>query len=147
LFTESLAFLREVGDKAITAYVLRYLGEVALQRNDHERAAAFYREGLALACDVKSKRETEECLEGLAQLASATGVYDKAGRLFGTAEALREVLGRRYEPHEQAAHDRGVAATRAALGDAAFAAVRDEGRAMTLDQVVEYALAVDAPMM
>ena len=141
LFTDSLALMREVGDKAITAYVLRYLGELALHRGDHRQAGAFYGEGLALACEVGSKRETEECLEGLAQLASVKGDHVRAVRLFGIAEALRELVGHRYEPHEQRAHAQGVAVTRTALGEETFATDWAAGRAMTLEQAVEYALA------
>jgi len=37
-------------------------------------------------------------------------------------------------------HDRDVAAVRAALGEAAFAAVWDEGRAMTIEQAIDEAL-------
>lgn len=41
-------------------------------------------------------------------------------------------------------HDRTVAATRMALGEAAFAAAWTEGRAMSLEEAVKYALGEEA---
>jgi hypothetical protein len=86
---------------------------------------------------------TEECIDGLAQLACAKGNYSQAARLFGMAEALRTALGLRRDPPEQAHHDQSLASTRAALGDATLAARWAEGEALTLEQAIEYALAPD----
>ena len=43
-------------------------------------------------------------------------------------------------PADRADHDRDVAAVRAALGEAAFAAAWAEGRAMTMEQAIAEAL-------
>jgi hypothetical protein len=79
--------------------------------------------------------------EGLARLASAKGQRDRAARLFGAAELLRETLG--YHASDQADHDKYVASARAGVAETAFAAAWAEGRAMTLEQAIEYALAAD----
>ena len=94
-----------------------------------------------LSREARSRWQSEQCLEGLAQAASARGHCEHAARLFGAAEAQREIVGQRYEPVDQASHDQWVVPTRAALGDTHFAAAWAEGRALTLDQSVEYALA------
>jgi hypothetical protein len=44
---------------------------------------------------------------------------------------------------EQASYDRDFAAARAALGEAAFEVALGDGRVMTLEQAIEYALAPD----
>ena len=59
----------------------------------------------------------------------------------GAASALRESIGSPWSPAEQEEIDQQVAAVREALGEAAFAAAWDAGRAMTWEQAVEYALA------
>jgi hypothetical protein len=53
---------------------------------------------------------------------------------------LREAIGAPLPPVDRPAHERSVAAVRAALGTAPFAAVWAEGRAMTLQQAVAYAI-------
>ncbi|HJZ45519.1 MAG TPA: hypothetical protein VKE41_00065 [Roseiflexaceae bacterium] len=47
-------------------------------------------------------------------------------------------------PVDQVCDDRDIATTRAQLDDATFAAAWAEGRAMTLEQAIAYALEVDA---
>jgi hypothetical protein len=61
-------------------------------------------------------------------------------RLLGAGEAFCETLGARPPVAIAQEYERTVAAGRAALGEAAFAAAWAEGRAMSLDEAVEYAL-------
>jgi non-specific serine/threonine protein kinase len=143
LYTESLALVRELGDKVAMAYNSRYLGEIAVRQGNYTQAAAFCTEGLTLAIETRSNSETAGGIEGLAQLACAKGNYAQAGRLFGMAEKLRETLGFRHERNDRTHHDQGVASTRAVLGEVALAAAWAEGRAMTLEQAIEYALVPD----
>jgi non-specific serine/threonine protein kinase len=66
---------------------------------------------------------------------------DRATRLFGFAEVLRESLPISMVAAERAAHQRGVAAVRGALGEPRFATALAEGRAMSLDLAVALSLA------
>ena len=141
LFTESLALMRELGDKVAMAHNSLNLGETAFYQGNYSQAEAFCTEGLTLAVETRSNSEIAGGFEGLAQLACATGHYAQAGRLFGMAEKLRETLGFRYDRNERTHHEQGVASTRAALGEVALAAAWADGRAMTLEQAIEYALA------
>ncbi len=141
LFTQSLSLLREVGDKSSIAYALSRLGLVAIHRSHYGLAAASFAESLILCRQVGDKWVSEECVEGFARIASATGQSEQAARLFGAAEVLRETVGWHPAPPDQAYHDRCVASARAGLGETAFAAAWEEGRAMTLEQAVEHALA------
>jgi len=139
--TQGLATIRALGNKFAIALALnRYGRDVALPQHHYDEAAALFKESLLLSREVRSRWRSEECLEGLAQLASARGQYDHAARLFGAAEAQREIVGPQYVPADQASHDQWVTPTRAALGDTTFTAIWAEGRALTLDQAVEYAL-------
>jgi len=69
----------------------------------------------------------------------AQGQPEKASRLYGAAAALRAGIGSVIDPADQAAYDSQRAALRAALGPERFAAAREDGRAMTLEQAVAYA--------
>jgi hypothetical protein len=79
-------------------------------------------------------------LEGLAGVLAAQGQPDRAARLFGAAEALREAITTPLPPTDHVGYERSVAATRAALGKADFAAAWAEGRAMAMQETILYAL-------
>ncbi len=83
------------------------------------------------------------CLAGLAGAAAAGTPAEakQAAQLLGAAEALLETTGVRLNSVDQDAYDYYAAAARARLDDATFAALLEQGRAMTLEQAVAYALA------
>jgi non-specific serine/threonine protein kinase len=146
LQTQGLAVLRTLGNKFATAFALhRYGRDVAFPQHHYDEAVALFKESLLLSREVRSRWRSEEGLEGLAQGAAARGHYKHAARLFGAAEAQREIVGQRFEPLDQASHDRWVTPARTALGDTSFTAAWAEGRAMTMEQAVEYALAWREP--
>jgi hypothetical protein len=64
----------------------------------------------------------------------------RAARLFGAAEALRAATGWRLSPAYGSGYERYLAAARAELGEATFAAAWIEGSVLTLEQAVAEAL-------
>jgi hypothetical protein len=64
----------------------------------------------------------------------------RAIRLLGADEAFCETLGARPPVAEPADYQRAVAEGRVALGEAAFLTAWAEGRAMSLDEAVAFAL-------
>ncbi len=139
LHVQSLALARSSGDKTFIALSLYDLAAVTLRRGDSTRAAEYYRESLGICREVGNRWVPAECLQGLAGVACAQQQYEKAARLFGAVEVSREAIGVRPFPDETY-HEVCIASTRGALGDAAFAAAWAEGRAMTLEQAIEYSL-------
>ena len=137
---EGLPILREVGDKEGLAMMLARSGQLAQLQGDHEQATALCAEGLALFRDIGDKRDLPSCLETLAAVASSQGQPERAARLLGAAETVREAGGFALPPAHRAEHDRSVAAVRARLGEEAFASAWAAGRAMTLEEAVDYAL-------
>jgi hypothetical protein len=65
---------------------------------------------------------------------------ERAIRLLGAGEAFCETLGARPPVAIAQEYERTVAAGRAALGEAGFAAAWAQGRAMALDEAAAYAL-------
>jgi len=140
LYEESLAILRELGDKSGIAYSLSNLGNVAWRQGDVAAARALHDESLAIRRELGDKLGIAYTLEGMAALAAGQGQNERAARLWVTAEVLREAIHSPLSPKEKEAHDRKVATARASLGEEAFAAAWEAGRAMTLEQAIEYAL-------
>jgi predicted ATPase/DNA-binding XRE family transcriptional regulator len=112
------------------------LGRVAWARGDAATACARLRESLAIWQATGNRKYFAECLEALAALAAGTGGPERAARLLGAADGLREAAGSRRWPVEEPEHQATVAATRAALGEAAFACAWEAGRAAPLEQIV-----------
>ena len=141
LHTEGLAEFRETGDKHGIAAALYYIGSTAHDMHEYGRALASFRESLTVCRELGDRWLSGMCFEKMARLATVHGHRERAARLFGSAERVHETLGWRLPPADQADHDERVASTRAALGESIFAAAWAEGRAMTLEQAIEYALA------
>jgi len=141
LFEESLVLSREVGSKSGTAASLRQLGVVARHQGNYQRATALLAESLVLFRGLGSKSGIAACFEQMAIAAAAQGNFERSTRLFGAEEALREAIAVPLTPIERAEHDHAITATRSELGAKAFAAAWAEGRAMTLEQAIDYALA------
>jgi hypothetical protein len=62
--------------------------------------------------------------------------------LFAAGEALFDVTSARLDPIDRIEYDRNLAAVRAELDAATFAAAWAAGRALTMEQAVTYALQV-----
>jgi predicted ATPase/DNA-binding CsgD family transcriptional regulator len=139
--TECLTLSRETGNANNTSYALRGLGVLAVRRGDAAGALAHYAECLDLCRRVRTPGIIAECLEGLARTAALRREHERAAVLFGAADALFQSLGGRLPLWaDESDHDRYVAAARAGLRPTAFAAAADRGRAMTIEQALEYAL-------
>ena len=139
LHEESLAILRELGANHGISQSLHNLAEVAKAQGDYERATALYRENLTLWWEVGNRNISYD-LEGLATLASAQGQPERAARLFGAAESHREAMGTPLPPVDRAEYECSVVAVRAQLDEEAFQGAWAQGRTMTVEQALEYAL-------
>jgi predicted ATPase/DNA-binding CsgD family transcriptional regulator len=140
-YEESLTIRRAQGDKRGIAACLGNLGLLSIEQGNHRSAAVFLRESLNMSREVGSKQGVIERLAGLAGVAVAEGQPKRVARLLGAAEVGLGKIGGHWYTHDRLEFESRVKAARVALGDAAFAAAWAEGRAMTLEQAIEYALA------
>jgi hypothetical protein len=79
-------------------------------------------------------------LEGIAGVAVEGGRMDRAARLFGAADAVRSKIGTPLPPLHRAACERHGAAARAALGEEQFEQQWEQGRVLTVQEAVTFAL-------
>jgi tetratricopeptide (TPR) repeat protein len=142
-YEQALDILRELRSPVRLATPLFNLAWVSLHRGDYERAHAMFAESLRLQREYGAKiGMVEECLGGFAAILGMTGKPEAAARLFGAAESLLETAGmaRLIEPSDQKEFDHYVTAVRAQLDEAVFENAWSEGRAMTMEQAIAYAL-------
>lgn len=141
---ESVALRRQTSKRAL-AEALGALGEAVLAGGDHEQAVALVQESLRLHLEVEQRRGHRQTIhrsfEVLAYACIAAQQMERAATLLAVAAALREAAPQPLAPADRAKHERATAAVRAALSERAFAAAGAKGRALTLEQAVNYALA------
>ena len=144
---EALAIYRELEDARNVALCLPALGIVTLVNRDFEEAEKLFEEGLALERRLKYKTLIFFHLMGLAAVATHRDHLRRAAKLYGASEALREATGLSPKPFGRIAYDyEGYLATvRAGLEEPDFDAAWSVGRAMSLEQAIEYALSADKP--
>ena len=140
LYEESLEILRELGDKGGIAESLTNLGSVACKQGNYVAARPLYEESLAIFRELGDKRAIVYTLEGFVALAAAQGQPERALHLAGAAAALRETIGAPLPPTEQEEFERHLEMARQTLDEEAAAKALANGRAMTLEQAIEYAL-------
>jgi predicted ATPase/DNA-binding CsgD family transcriptional regulator/transcriptional regulator with XRE-family HTH domain len=140
LLEQSLMCYRQLGDVRYVAITLTMLGSAARMLGEPERAAVLLREGLAGHRQVGDRAFMAESLRQLVRLAPERQPA-RAARLLGAAEALRDALGAALAPTNRTTDERTAATIRAQLSDAEFAAAWAAGRALTLEQAVDEAIA------
>ena len=145
---DSLIQFRAANQRLGISCVLTYLAMVALDQNNRDRASAYLAESLTTLQGLDEIWMTVRTLEVFGRLAAVVASRMKdaqptllcSARIFGAAELLRETLHSRIMPFERRSYDRGLAALRSQLDEPTLAAAWAEGRTMTVDQAVAYAL-------
>jgi non-specific serine/threonine protein kinase len=138
--TESLGLYCQLGDKWGESLILRNMAVIREEAGNYDEARALCRQSLRLSREINDKRTLSQSLEQMAGLMSLQGEHQLAARLMGAAGALRQSIFAAVEPLDRPHHYRWVEQVRANLDEATLAAAWAEGRAMTLEQAVAYAL-------
>jgi predicted ATPase/DNA-binding XRE family transcriptional regulator len=141
-YEEGLAVAREIGDMDEVTNLEFNMGRVLQVSGNNDQAAHLFTETLQESVRSGKKSTLIGALAGLGIVAQARGDSRRAVRLLQASESLFDDLSRRIfiDPMERAWSERHLAAARAQLGEESFLAMRKEGREMTLEQVIQYAL-------
>jgi non-specific serine/threonine protein kinase len=142
LLEEGLAMLRPLADRRGISLSLLNLGRVSMGQGAYEPAAGQIKESLALFQELGNKLDMAECFQALATLARVRGQVERTTRLWAVAGMILESIGApALTAVSQAAYTEDMAFARRHLAETDLAVVWAEGRAMTLDEAVAYALA------
>ncbi len=141
---ECLALFEELGDRWGTAHALKAHGDVLSAGGDIHAAASAYRACLPLFSELGERQGVARTLLRLS-LTAVDDAPERAARLLGAAEGLRQSIGLNYVPADQTNYDWNLARARAALTDITFALAWAEGQAMSIAEAVAYAREPDSP--
>jgi hypothetical protein len=122
--------------------VLSDLAHLERRQGNHARALELYRETIVAFQKAGQRGAVAHQLECFAFIAEAQEQLSRAARLLGAAEALRDNTHLPMTPHERPEYDQHLTSVREHLGEAAFAAAWAEGRTLTMEQAIEFALEV-----
>jgi predicted ATPase/DNA-binding SARP family transcriptional activator len=134
LLAESRALSEGIGFREGIAWCCEQLGLLAAVDGDPV-AITLLRRSLELHGELRDRWRMSSVLEDLAAIALVLGRAPAAARLLGAAEALRETIGTVIAPCERPQHVQTAAGVRAALGEEAFAAARQQGLLATMDEL------------
>ena len=140
LFNESLVRFRATGDKMANGLVLGNISGLRLLQGRHRDAKAAGAEAIGYHQELSDHRGAAWCLEMFASAAAAENDATRAARLWGASDRLLESVGSPLPGSFQWFRDSYYGVARALLGEDAFQRAVLEGRAMTLEETVKYAL-------
>jgi Tetratricopeptide repeat len=136
LLEESLAIVRELGHMQFEAIATTELGLAGLYAGDRKRPRLLLEQALARCLELDDRQTAADCLSGLAALAGLEGDLDRAARLFGAAEAVREAVGIVPSPTVRPIYDRLLPEIAADADEQALAASWQEGKLQSPTEAV-----------
>jgi predicted ATPase/DNA-binding SARP family transcriptional activator len=148
-YAECLELDRKLGHRADVPRLLHNQGYLALHRDQRDAASALFHESLARFREIGLARGVAEAIAGLAAVAAAGGTEAeaaRAARFWGAAEAIYGRAGMVPWPADIRERERYLPPARARLTEAAFAAARAAGRALSLDEAAAEALGFAVPV-
>jgi predicted ATPase/class 3 adenylate cyclase len=137
---EAVELYRKRGRRGLLQIALDNLGWAALIRGDHQKAEALHEVSLVLCRELGDKLIGLESIEGFACAAGAGRAAERAARLLGAAEALREAAGYKQATRARSLREPYLAAARSRIDETAWSTAWEEGRSMTFEKAVAYAL-------
>jgi tetratricopeptide (TPR) repeat protein len=118
----------------------------ALHQNNYSLASQRILECYRQAGTLGKKTSACGLFIGLAAVAAGMNQPEHTAKLSGMAQAILETTSFRYEPMDHAEFERHIQIARDQLGEVRFEALTSEGRAMELEQAIEYALELSASL-
>jgi predicted ATPase/DNA-binding SARP family transcriptional activator/DNA-binding CsgD family transcriptional regulator len=145
LHEQCLALAREAGDDLGIMFALGLGALAALHQDEHRQVKTLCAEGLEVSRLAGLTHGIIFHLQISAVSAGAYGQPIRLARLWGAAEALSESIGVTLYPIERRDYSPYVDAARTQLDEATWGAALAEGRAMSAEEAVEYALSDQEP--
>jgi tetratricopeptide (TPR) repeat protein len=147
LLEESLSLYGEVGDRRSAALAALDLADALRDSGDLRKAVVQYRDALAEFAAAEDRALVAQVFLGLGGIMARVGQFENGAKLLGAASVLKsgEETGSAEQSPEISTLETDLDVIRGALGEEAFTAAWDAGRALSLDAAVQAALASAIP--
>ncbi|MEP6895587.1 MAG: hypothetical protein ABI986_08275, partial [Chloroflexota bacterium] len=139
-YEEGLKIFRHLRHKNFETVLLNELGHVARMTGKTTEAKGIYKQTLSDFQDLGHRPAIANQLECFAFIAIAEEEPERAAKLFGAAEALREKVNAQMQDLEYVEYDNSVRRLRMLLNETEFNSLWELGRALTMDEAIQFAL-------
>jgi predicted ATPase/DNA-binding XRE family transcriptional regulator len=139
-YTKSSTISRGLKDQWGLAYAILGIANVTFEQGDFSTAFSLYRECLSMFLEEADYIGLPYALESVAALAIMKNQLEKATRIFAAADALRKRKNSPMPLPDSATYQKKLSVLQGQLDRSNFEAAWIEGRVMTMEQAVEYAL-------
>jgi predicted ATPase/class 3 adenylate cyclase len=137
---ESERLFYELGDRHMALGVQSQRAHIERQLGNYPRAVELYHQSILAWRKLGHRVSLAHEFECLAFIACRQSQPHRAARLLGAAASIRESLNSPMTATERIEYDQNVLALRAQMDESYLQQAWAEGRAMVLEQAVEYAL-------
>lgn len=138
-YEESISLLRDIGAVRDLASALHNLGHTCLHLGEVERAHALFSESIAAQLAQRNTPGGAECLIGFAAMAVVCGLPAAGARLLAAAAAIGGERVTTSWAATRMEYEQYLALVRASLTETELQTEQTAGRALSLEQAVEYA--------
>jgi hypothetical protein len=130
----------EQGNRAFVIVSQSDLGHFLRRQGDIQAARAIYEKTILAWFEHGSRPAVAHQLECFAYIANAQGNYERAVKLIGTAESLRQAADAIRMGEEQEEYMQAVERLQEELDEDDYQAALRAGQAMTIDLAIAFAL-------
>lgn len=124
------------------SFIFYHMATLALYKNDYSLALQRLIESGFLQEAEMGKADACNILMFCAAIAGGTGQLERSAKLYGAAQAIFDIIDYRLPAFGQKEFDHHIQIARDQLGEAAFETFSNEGRAMTMERAIDYALEI-----
>ena len=142
-FEKSLEVSRTYGINETWGLGLYSLGLVALHQNKYSVAKQYFADHFKTYRGSFDQVRLGTLFLSQAAISAGTNQLEREARLSGAAQAIFETLDYRISSFDQAEFDRHIQVAREQLGTDKFKNLANEGRALTMEEAIAYALEDD----
>lgn len=139
-FTPLLAVFRDMGDQRRTNMIHSECAHMERLEGRHDKAESMYRETILEWQRLGHRAAVANQLECFAFIAKVHEQPERAIKLLGAAEGLREIIKIPMSEMEQVEYDREEADLKVNLGEKEFTSLWAEGKSMTMEQAIQFVL-------
>ncbi len=145
LFDQSLAVLKETGESGEEIWIYRNMAELELELGNSLKAEELFLKGIKVYLNIGTDTLIYVFLviEGLAAVALALEQLDRAACLFGAADRLYKIIGNLLSKSDIDIYRKRLYKLRQKMYDADFQKSWNEGKLMSLEHVLDYAVRPD----
>lgn len=141
--TAALDLFRQLLNKNGIALSCHILGRVAFRQKNYKLVRDCYKEKMKIWHESQNLAGIALALEGFAHLAVVLDHPERAARLFGTAEILRDKTQLLLPPADLREYRDSIATIQTVIGEAALKTAWDVGRVLSVEQAIAEALGSD----